>query len=81
MKTEKQYRQSLGGALLSLRQSMAEDGIKVTQSDIAEQAGISERYYGSIERGKAMPSVYTCARIAEALQMSLPKFIEYIENY
>lgn len=81
MKTEKQFRQALGGALLNQRQAMAEDGIKITQADIAFQAGISPRYYGNIERGKATPSIYTCARIANALQMPLPKFIELIENY
>ena len=81
MKTEKQYRKAIGGALLNKRQAMAEDGLKVTQEDIAEQAGISTRYYGNIERGNATPSIYTCARIAEALQMTLPTFIELIENY
>lgn len=81
MKTEKQYRQALGGALLNKRQAMAEDGIRITQEDIAYQAGISTRYYGNIERGKTTPSIYTCARIANALQMTLPQFIELVENY
>ena len=29
MKTEKQYKQALGGALLNKRQAMAEDGINL----------------------------------------------------
>ncbi len=81
MKTEKQYRQAIGGALLNQRQAMAEDGIKVTQEDVAFEAGISSRYYGNIERGKVTPSIYTLAKIANALKMPLPKFIELIENY
>lgn len=81
MKTELQYRKAIGGTLLGIRNSMAEDGIKATQEDVALQAGISSRYYGSIERGKVTPSIYTLAKIAEAFQMSLPKLCEQIENY
>lgn len=81
MKTEIQYRKAIGGALLDKRNSMSEDGIKATQEDVAFQAGISTRYYGSIERGKVTPSVYTLAKIAEALQMSLHELCELIESY
>lgn len=81
MKTEKQYRQAIGGALLNKRQAMTEEGIKITQEDIANQISISTRYYGNIERGKVTPSIYMMARIANALQMSLPEFCELIENY
>ena len=34
MKTEKQLRNSIGSVLLSKRQSLAADGIKITQEDI-----------------------------------------------
>lgn len=81
MKTELQYRKAIGCALLAIRNSMAEDGIKPSQEDVAEEAGISLRYYGSIERGKVMPTIYTLAKIAEALRLSLPKLCELIENY
>ena len=81
MKTELQYRKAIGGALLDKRNSMTEDGIKATQEDVASQADISTRYYGSIERGKVTPSVYTLAKIAEALQMTLHELCELIENY
>lgn len=81
MKTEIQYRKAIGGALLDIRNSLSEDGIKVTQDDVAFQAGISTRYYGSIERGKVMPTIYTLAKIAEALQMSLQELCKHIENY
>ncbi len=81
MKTELQYRKAIGGTLLGIRNSMAEDGLRVNQEDVAERAGISLRYYGSIERGKVTPSVYTLAKIADALQVSLQKLCELIENF
>ncbi len=68
-------------ALLNIRNSMSEDGIKATQEDVANQASISTRYYGDIERGSVMPSAYTLAKIADALQMPLHKLCEQIENY
>lgn len=81
MKTELQYRKAVGLALLNIRTSIAEDGIKVTQDDVASQANISTRYYGDIERGKVTPTIYTLAKIADALQMPLHKLCEQIENY
>lgn len=81
MKNESQYRKAIGGVLLALRTSMSEDGIKATQEDVASQAGISTRYYGSIERGNVTPSLYTIAKIAEALQMPLSELCNQIENY
>lgn len=81
MKSNKQFRQAIGMALLNKRNAMTEEGIRITQEDVAFQAGISSRYYGSIERGKVMPSLYTTAKIAEALSMTLPQLCELIENY
>ncbi len=81
IKTEKQFSKAIGLALLNTRSAMSEEGFKVTQDDVAFQAGISTRYYGSIERGKVMPTIYTLAKIAEAMQMPLHKLCELIENY
>lgn len=81
MKTEQQFRKAIGLALLNTRNAMSEEGIKVTQEDVAFQAGISTRYYGSIERGNVSPTLYTLAKIADALQMSLHELCERIENY
>jgi transcriptional regulator with XRE-family HTH domain len=39
----------------------------LTQEDLAEQAGLSMRYVGAIERGKASASVTVLGRIADAL--------------
>ena len=81
MKTEKQLRNSIGSVLLSKRQSLAVDGIKITQEDIAYEAGISTRYYGKIERGEAMPTLYTLMVIAPTLQLSLAELIKQIEEF
>ena len=81
MKTEQQFRKAIGLALLNTRNAMSEEEIKITQDDVALRAGISTRYYGSIERGKVSPSLYTLAKIAEALQMPMHKLCELIENY
>lgn len=81
IKTEQQFSKAIGLALLNTRSAMSEEGLKVTQDDVAFQAGISTRYYGSIERGKVMPTIYTLAKIAEAMQMPLHKLCELIENY
>ena len=81
MKTERQLKQSIGSVLLSKRQSLSTDGIKVTQEDIAFEAGISTRYYGKIERGEAMPTLYTLMMIAPSLQLSLAELIKQIEEF
>jgi len=81
MKTEKQLRNSIGSVLLSKRLSLAADGIKVTQEDIASNAEISTRYYGKLERGETMPTLYTLMKIAPSLQLSLGELCKQIEEF
>ena len=81
MKTEKQLRNSIGSVLLSKRLSLASDGIKVTQEDIAHEAELSTRQYGKLERGEAMPTLYTLMRIAPTLQLSLSELCKQIEEF
>lgn len=81
MKTEKQLRNSIGSVLLSKRMSLAADGIKVTQEDIAFNAGLSTRQYGKLERGETMPSLYTLLKIAPNLQMTLGELCKQIEEF
>jgi transcriptional regulator with XRE-family HTH domain len=40
---------------------------KLTQEDLAERAGLSMRYVGSIERGAVSASVSVLGKVAEAL--------------
>ena len=42
---------------------------KLTQEELADRAGLSARYLGSIERGAVSASVTVLGRIAEALRI------------
>ena len=46
-----------------------------SQTDIAEQAGVTQAMMGYIEQGKRMPSLQTAAWIAEALDCSLDELV------
>ena len=41
----------------------------MTQEDVAERAGLSPRYIGSIERGKVSASVSILGKVADALDV------------
>ena len=46
---------------------------KLTQEQLAFEAEIDLTYMGGIERGKRNPSLLVMARIADALEVQLPK--------
>jgi transcriptional regulator with XRE-family HTH domain len=48
---------------------------KLTQEELAFEAGIDLTYVGGIERGKRNPSLLVMARIADALSVPLQKLI------
>ena len=48
---------------------------KLTQEQLAFDAGIDLTYMGGIERGKRNPSLLVMARIADALGVQLPKLL------
>jgi transcriptional regulator with XRE-family HTH domain len=43
---------------------------KMTQEDLADRAGLSSRYLGSIERGAVSASVTVLGQLAKALRVS-----------
>lgn len=43
---------------------------KMTQEDLADRAGLSSRYLGSIERGAVSASVTVLGQLAKALRMN-----------
>lgn len=47
------------------------DELNMTQRDVAVKVGISERYYGQIERGSCSPSIELTTKIAKALNTTL----------
>lgn len=49
----------------------------MTQEQLAEKAEVSVTFIGLTERGKNIPSVLTCAKIAEALGVSLADLFHF----
>lgn len=41
----------------------------LSQEELADKCGLSARYVGSIERGKASPTITVIARVAAALEI------------
>lgn len=62
MKQEKIIFKQLGARVRYLRERAG-----LSQSGLAEQAGIHKNYLGGIERGERNPAVRNLARIADAL--------------
>lgn len=81
MKSEQLLKKSIGGVLLSKRVNMGKGEVVVTQADIAFEAGISTRYYGKIERGEAMPTLYVLMRLAEVFEIQISDLCKQIEEY
>lgn len=48
---------------------------ELTQEELAFAAEIDLTYVGGIERGRRNPSLLVLARIADALEVSLPKLL------
>ena len=49
---------------------------RMTRADVAERLGVTAEFYARIERGHALPSVTTLARLAGALDLELDAIIE-----
>jgi transcriptional regulator with XRE-family HTH domain len=62
---DKELAESIGTAARSARTAL-----KLTQEDAAERIGVSAEFYARIERGNALPSVPTLARISTSLGVS-----------
>jgi transcriptional regulator with XRE-family HTH domain len=57
----------------NVRRARNESGM--TQEELADRAGLSARYLGSIERGAVSASVTVLGRIADALQIEACELI------
>lgn len=62
---DKELAECIGAAARGARVAL-----KLTQEDAAERIGVSAEFYARIERGNALPSVPTLARICSALGVS-----------
>jgi transcriptional regulator with XRE-family HTH domain len=58
----------------NVRRIRAERGM--TQEDLADRAGISVRYLGSIERGSTAATVVVLGRLARALRVKPGELLE-----
>lgn len=57
------------------------DNIKLTQEEVAKEAGLTLRYYQKLESGAAKrPSLEVVSKIAKALGMKLSDFCKLIEE-
>lgn len=54
--------------------------IKITQQEIADEIGISVRYYHDLETGKKMPTLAVIDSIASVYQMKLSELCRLIED-
>ena len=60
----------LSDGLIGKRISNIRKDQGLTQAELSEKVGISEKYLSRVERGRQMPSIVVVARICEALSIS-----------
>ena len=63
---------------LVLRQLREERGW--SREQLAERADLNRSYLGEVERGRAVPSIVTVSKLAEALGIQLSSFIARCEH-
>ncbi len=72
---DKELAESIGAASREARKAL-----ELTQEDAAERIGVSAEFYARIERGNALPSVPTFARIVMALGVSADTLLGFKEE-
>ncbi len=60
----------IGRRIRQIREKALIRGEKMTQEDLALEAGLNRAYIGYIERGERNPSTDTLVKIAKALKVS-----------
>ena len=65
----------LGTRLRDLRRAK-----RLTQEQLAEQAGLSYKFIGEIERGRGNPTVDTLGALGHALGVEIPELFGLSEN-
>lgn len=53
---------------------------QLTQEKLAEEAGLHRTYVSLVERGQRTPTLDACARLAEALNVSLTSLLKEAEE-
>ena len=67
--------QVFGGAVRGYRETLG-----WSQEQLAEKADLNRSYLGEVERGKAIPSLLTAAKLALALQVPLSRLLARCEE-
>lgn len=81
MKTKVRLKKDVGIVLRGLRhQKSVEADVKLTQSDIANDSGLSLRYYNKLENGLAIPTIDVLLKIANIYDMTLSDLCKLIED-
>lgn len=52
----------------------------MTQAQVAEKAGINEKYYGELERDESSPTLNTLEKICIALNIEVKDFFQDINE-
>lgn len=65
-------KKKVGRSIFTLRKAA-----RMTQSELAEAAGIGNEYISKIERGLGSPSLETLAKIAQALQVEMKVLFDF----
>ena len=82
MKSKEQLKRDTALVLRQLREKKSkDDDIRLTQTDIAEYAEMSVRYYNKLEGGKTMPTIDTISKIANAYKMTMSDLCKLIDEY
>ncbi len=74
-----ELKKKIGMVLRDLRKT--NEDLALTQSEIADYAGVSLRYYNYLENGKKMPTIETLSKIASVYKMKLSEVCKLIEEY
>jgi transcriptional regulator with XRE-family HTH domain len=69
-KKSQELARTIGKQIAKARRSL-----DLTQEEAAERIGITVEYYGRVERGRALPSLFTFVQISVALQVSADSLI------
>jgi transcriptional regulator with XRE-family HTH domain len=65
---------------LGLKVKMARKRLGLTQDDLAAKVDRTPESISNIERGQHLPTIETLAKIAAALEVPLPEFLESVSH-
>lgn len=73
-------KKQFGLTIRRLRTSSNNEGVKISQQDIADEAGISRRQYVKLENGESMPTLDTMIKLSKAFDMKFSDFSKCFES-